>query len=222
MKIMHYLLAAISISTSLVAMQEAELKIELAQQIPHLKWNSFTYTKDELRSLQTTLQKFIQADDSLFTTQLKTVDKAINKYLTSVTYHPARSLSPATSNTILAKEIYQPLVYLICELETKTNSPMSALARHVTKLKWNSHNYLKDEINDLSRTIAAVLEQTTNSQTVEELNNISRAIKKYNENLRYTNFTGGISPYRLHEIYEYEIYKPLVCTVCQNIINYEG
>lgn len=219
---MHYVLAAISISTSLVAMQEAELKIELAQQIPHLKWNSFTYTKDELRSLQTTLQKFIQADDSLFTTQLKTVDKAINKYLTSVTYHPARSLSPATSNTILAQEIYQPLVYLICELETKTNSPMSALARHVTKLKWNSNNYLKDEINDLSRTIVVVLEQTTNSQTIEELNNISRAIKKYNENLRYTNFTGGISPYRLHEIYEHEIYKPLVCTVCQNIINYEG
>ncbi len=215
-------MAAISISISLVAMQEAELKMELAQQIPQLKWNSFTYTKDELVSLQSTLHKFIQADDSHLTTQLKIVDTAINKYLTSVTYHPARSLSPARSSSILAQEIYQPLVYLICELETKTNSPMSALARHVTNLKWNSHNYLKNEMNDLSRTITTVIEQIPNLQTAEQLNNINRAIKKYNENLRHTNFTGGISPYRLHEIYEDEIYKPLVITLCENITNYEG
>ncbi|MFZ5954695.1 MAG: hypothetical protein ACOYT8_06390 [Candidatus Dependentiae bacterium] len=204
-------------SISMHAMQEADLKQQLAKHIPTLKWNSFTYTKNELISLQNTVKKLMQTDDAL-DLHLSSVDKAITKYLTSVTYHPARPLSPATSNNILKKEIYHPLVQLVCEIEAKTNSPMSNLAKHITQLKWNSHNYLKDEIHNLSQTITLFMEQTTEKETCEKLKNIHQAIRKFNENLRYTNFTGGISPYRLHEIYEKEIYKPLVAFMCQNIL----
>lgn len=211
-----YSLVMLATVVSCHAMQD--VKHQLAQHLPNVKWNSNTYSKNELISLQDTLKKLMQTDDTLLALHLGTVDKAITKYLTSVTYHPARSLSPATSNKILQKEIYHPLVQLICEIEAKTSSPVSTLAKHITQLKWNSHTYLKEEINNLSQTINALTQYVSENETFKELKNINQAIKKYNENLRYTNFAGGVSPYRLHEIYEKEIYKPLVTILCQSIL----
>lgn len=222
MKNICNVLVVIFISTSLYAMQEAELKHQLAQHVPRLQWNSFTYVKDELISLQGTLQKFINAESTVLTQQIKTVDSAINKYVTSISYHPARSISPARSCEILQKEVYAPLVKLVCELEAHTNSSMSKIAGHVLALRWNSHTYLKDEIANLSKTISELIQQAPQKTTITELQKINTAIKKFNENLRHTNFTGGVSPYRLHEIYEDEIYQPLVILMCQNIVNYEG
>lgn len=222
MKNISTLLVVTFISNSLYAMQEAELKHQLAQHIPRLQWNSFTYSKDELISLQSTLKQCINVDSTSFTQQLKTVDGAINKYVTSISYHPARAISPARSCEILKKEVYAPLVKLVCDLEADSNSSMSKIAGHILALRWNSHTYLKDEIANLSTTISELIQRATQETTITELQKINTAIKKFNENLRHTNFTGGVSPYRLHEIYEHEIYQPLVILMCQNIVNYEG
>ncbi|BDC35034.1 hypothetical protein Noda2021_09920 [Candidatus Dependentiae bacterium Noda2021] len=215
---MKNIYSLVMIATVISSQAMEDVKHQLAQHIPTLGWNSFTYTKNELISLQNTLTKLMQTNDALLTSHLNSVNTAITKYLTSITYHPARSLSPARSNEILQKEIYHPLVQLICEIESKTNSTVSTLAQHITQLKWNSHTYLEEEINTLSQTINVLTERVSKNEMLKNLKNMNQAIKKYNENIRYTNFSGGVSPYRLHEIYEKEIYKPLVDIICQSIL----